>query len=91
MGDHRAQLIQQLSLCVSGESDEQSECLDLDLDLEDNELRDSEERLQYQRARYIELKKILQEVDQEATRILGRAPPSFIFLGPLTFMCALPP
>ena len=86
MGDHRAELIQRLGLYISGESDERSERLDFDLDLEDNELRDSEERLQYQRARYIELKRILQEVDQEATKIFDRAPPSFIFPGLLTLM-----
>jgi len=76
MGDHRVELIQQLGLCISGESDERSERLDLDLDLdlEDNELQDNEESLQYQRARYIELKRILQQVDQEATKILDRAP-----------------
>ena len=40
----------------------------------------------YIRERHEEIKRILQEVDQEATEILNRTPHSFIFLGLLTLM-----
>jgi len=86
MGCHRAELIQRLDY-ILGELDRLSRHLDV---------RSEDENLWYERFgnhwagnmknKYGEFKRILQEVDQEATEILNRMLHSFIFLSLLTLM-----
>jgi len=86
MGWHRAELIQRLDY-ILGELDRLSRHLDI---------RSEAEKLWYERFgnflgedmkdQYRGFKRILQEVDQEATEILNRMLHSFIFLSLLTLM-----
>ena len=82
MGCHRVELIQRLDY-VLGELDRRSECLDAERYLWRYEAEDHEVP-EVKREKYEELKKILQEANQEATEILNRMPHRIIFLNPLT-------
>jgi hypothetical protein len=87
MGCYRAELIQRLDY-ILGELDRRAGCLDGNL--EDEWLWRREvggiDNLPVMKDRYGELKRILQEVDQEVTKILNRMPHSFIFPSLLTLM-----
>jgi hypothetical protein len=83
MGCHRAELIQRLDY-ILGELDRRSRRTNSDL--EDDELWRNEvgPSSRVMRGRYREFRRVLQEVDQKATEILHRMPPSFIFFSLLT-------
>jgi hypothetical protein len=78
MGCHRAELIQRLDY-ILGELDRRSRRTDTNL--EDDKLWRNKvgPSSQVMRGRYREFRRVLQEVDQKATEILYRMPPSFIF------------
>jgi hypothetical protein len=80
MGCHRVELIQRLD-CILGELDQRSR--PLEVNLEDDKLWHSElgPHSGAMKDEYGELKKILEEVDQEATEILDRMFHNSIFLG----------
>jgi len=84
-GHHRAELIQRLDY-ILGELDRRSGGPDANLG-DDKLWRDEVERHSpVMKDQYGELKRILQEVDQEATGTPNRMPPSFIFLSLLTLV-----
>jgi len=82
MGCHRVELIQRLDY-VLGELDRRSERLDTEKFLWRYEAEDHE-MPEIKREKYEELKRILQEADQEATEILNRMLHRLISLNPLT-------
>ena len=84
MGCHRIELIQRLDY-VLGELDQRSERSDAEKYLWRYEVEDHE-MPEIKREKYEELKKILQEADQEATEMLNRMPRRPIFLDLLTLM-----
>ena len=84
MGCHREELIQWLDYTL-GELDRLSRHLDVRSEAENLWHKKFGNRSEGMKNRYGELKRILQEVDQEATEILNRMSPSFISLGLLTF------
>ena len=82
MGCYRVELIQRLDY-VLGELDRRSGRLDADNNLWRYEVEDSH-MPEVKRDKYEELKRILQEADQEAIEILNRMPHSLVFLDVLT-------
>ena len=84
MGCHRAELIQRLDY-VLGELDRRLARLDAEKYLWRYEVEDRE-MPEVKREKYEELKRILQEADQEATEILNRMPRRPIFFDLLTLM-----
>ena len=91
-GHHRAELIQRLDY-VLGELDRRSGGPDANLG-DDKLWRDEIERHSpVMKDQYGELKKILQEVDKEATETISCTPPIFIFLSLLTlvWICRISP
>ena len=83
MGCHRAALIRRLDY-ILGELDRRSRHLDITPDNDELWCDEIGPHSQAMREKYGGLRKILQEVGQEATEILNRMPPSFIFLSLLT-------
>ena len=85
MGCYRAELIQRLDY-ILGELDRLSRHLDVRPEAEDLWYKHSGRYSKDMKDKYGELKRILQEVDQEATEMLNRMPHSFIFPSLLTLM-----
>jgi len=85
MGCHRAELIRRLDY-VLGELDRRAGRLDITLENDELWYDEIGPHSQAMKEKYGELKRILQEAEQEATEIPDRTPRSFIFLGLLIFM-----
>ena len=84
-GYHRAELIQRMD-CILGEVDRQSGHHETVLGVQRLWGSNEEVYSRVMKDQYVTLKRMLQEVDREATEILYRTPPNFIVFGLLTLV-----